>query len=184
MKQLVSILFLSLFCTVRMQAQQLAVGTDLMLDLLQTPNIGAEMVVGERATIGLNVFGNYKPWGKDMKMLGVQPEVRYWFGGRPMHKYFVGVGAIGASYDITWKGKIYDGTALGAGITFGYVFNITNRLNIDAHAGFGIISYKHKEYHQYDNYYDYTHGGVIETNATGNYLLPTRIGVSLTYILK
>lgn len=184
MKRLISTLMLTLLCTAKIQAQQLAIGTDVMLDLLQTPNIGTEMVTGERTTIGLNVFGNYKPWGQDMKMIGIQPELRYWFGGRPMHKHFVGVGAIGASYDIFWKGKFYDGTAYGAGLTFGYVYNITNRLNIDAHAGFGIIGYKHKEYYEYDNYNDFTQDGAIKTNATGYYLLPTRIGVSITYILK
>ena len=184
MKRFISILMLTLLCTSKMEAQQLAIGTDVMLDLFQTPNIGAEMVTGERTTFGLNVFGNYKPWGQDMKIIGVQPELRYWFGGRPMHKHFVGVGTIGASYDIFWKGKFYDGTAYGAGLTFGYVYNITNRLNIDAHAGFGIIGYKHKEYYQYDNYGDFTQGGAVKTNATGHYTLPTRIGISLTYILR
>ena len=184
MRKLISILAVIVFSSTKMQAQQLAVGTDVMLDLLQTPNIGAEMVAGERWTVGLNIFGNHKPWGQDMKMLGIQPEVRYFFSGRPMHKHFVGIGAIGASYDILLKGKYYDGTALGAGITFGYVFNITNRLNLDAHAGFGIIGYDHKEYYKYDNYGDFTQGGAVKTNATGHYTLPTRIGISLTYILR
>jgi len=115
----------------------------------------------------------------------VKPEYRYYFSGRPMYRQFVGIGGVGASYDITWKGKVYNGSALGLGITFGYVFPITHRLNIDCHAGFGAIYYKHKEYFEKDNYdLDYSVGGVQRTNAEGYTLLPTRIGVSVTYILK
>ena len=44
-----------------------------------------------------------------------------------MFKHFVGLGLIGGSYDITWKGKVYDGMALGMGMTFGYVKKITSK---------------------------------------------------------
>ncbi len=182
-KQL-TIFVLLLLCSTRMSAQQLAIGTDIALDALQTPNLSAEMVVGERSTISLSAFGNNDPWGKDISMLGVQPEFRYYLSGRPMHEIFVGVGGIGANYDITWKNKVYDGTAYGVGLTFGYVWNLTNRLNIDAHAGFGIIWYDHKEFFKNDNYADYTPNGSFEPNASGYYLLPTRIGISITYIFK
>ena len=75
--------------------------------------------------------------------------------------------------------------AFGIGATFGYVFNITHRLNIDCHAGFGAVVYRHKEYFVNDNYdLDYSIGGVERTNANGYALLPTRIGVSVSYILK
>lgn len=167
------------------KAQMLAVNNDVLMDVMMTPNIGFELVVGERTTVGASIFGNYKPWGKDIKMIGVQPEYRYFFSGRPMHKFFVGAGALLGSYDITWSGKFYDGVALGGGLTFGYVINISNRLNIDCHAGFGAIIYKHKEYFENDNYdIDFSINGMQRTNAKGYYLLPTRIGVSLSYILK
>lgn len=166
-------------------AQMIAAGTDVAQDLLMTPNLGVEMVVGERTTLGLSVFGNHKPWGRDMKMIGLQPEYRYYFSGRPMHSFFVGAGAVAASYDITWKGKVYDGEAAGAGLTFGYVINLSRRLNIDCHAGFGAIFYKQKEYFTGDTYdNDYIEDGRLLTNAHGYVLLPTRIGVSITYILK
>ncbi len=174
-----------LISAVNVRAQMLAVSTNVLMDAMMTPNIGAELVTGEHSTVGLHVFGNNKPWGMDMKMIGVQPEYRYFFSGRPMHREFVGVGGIGSVYDMTWGGKVYDGIALGGGITFGYVFSIGKRINIDCHAGFGMIIYKHKEYYVGDLYdLDYSVGGVERTNARGYYLLPTKIGVSLTYILK
>lgn len=167
------------------EAQMLSVNTDVLMDVLQTPSAGAELVVSERSTVGLNVFGNHSPWGKDMKIIGVQPEYRYYFSGRPMHKHFVGVGGVGVAYDISWKGKIYDGGAFGLGLTFGYVFNVTRRVCVDCHLGLGVIAYKHKEYFENDNYdADYVVDGVLWTNARGYCLLPTRIGVSVSYILR
>ena len=166
-------------------AQRLAVNTDMAMDLLMTPSLGVEMTVGERSTLGLNLLGNHKPWGQTMKMFGVQPEYRYYFSGRPMHSLFAGIGGVAAFYDITRKGKVYDGIAYGGGITFGYVFKLAHRVNIDCHAGFAVVGYNRKEYYVGDNYNtDYIVEGVNKTNAHGYYLMPSRIGVSVTYILK
>ena len=184
MKKILLILLAAMACR-NADAQMLAVNTDVAADLLMTPSIGAELVTGNSSTLGVNVLGNYKPWGKDIRLIAVQPEYRYFFSGRPMHREFVGIGGVGASYDITWKGKVYDGMALGVGLTFGYVFSITHRLNIDCHAGFGAIMYRHKEYYENDKYdTDYSVNGIERTNAKGYVLLPTRIGVSVSYILK
>lgn len=185
MKKKLLLIFLIVMGCRNADAQMLAVNTDVAADLLMTPSVGFELVTGERSTLGVNVLGNYKPWGKDIRFIGVQPEFRYFFSGRPMHREFVGIGGVGASYDITWKGKVYNGLALGLGLTFGYVFNLTHRLNIDCHAGFGAIMYRHKEYYENDKYdEDYSVGGTGRTNAKGYVLLPTRIGVSVSYILK
>lgn len=182
MKKLLLVILIT-FCGISAKAQMLAVNTDMLLDVMMTPNAGVEVVVGERTTLGGHIFGNYKPWGKDVKMVGVQPEYRYFFSGRPLHKFFVGAAGLIANYDITWKGKVYDGVSFGAGLTFGYVINLNNRWNIDCHAGFGAIAYKQKEYYEGDNRNEAT-GGLGYRNANGYYLLPTRIGVSLSYILK
>lgn len=165
-------------------AQRLAVNTDVAADLLMTPSIGAEMTVGERSTLQLNVLGNYKPWGQKMKMLAAQPEYRYYFSGRPMHSFFAGIGAVAGFYDITWKGKVYDGIAYGGGLTFGYVLNLTKRISVDFHAGCAVVGYNRKEYFEGDNYKDYIVDGINHTNSKGYYLMPSRIGVSFAYVLK
>jgi len=184
MKKLLLLFLLSL-ATSGLHAQMLALGTDVLMDGLQSPNIGAEVVTGEHSVTGLHAFGAYHPWGKEVKVMGVQPEYRYFFSGRPMFHYFVGLGALATSYDITWAGKVYDGNAVGLGLTFGYVLPLSKRLNLDFHAGFGAIYYRQKEYFEGDFYdEDYSINGIIRTNATGYTLLPTRIGISLSYILK
>ena len=167
------------------RAQKLAVNTDLAMDVLMTPSLGLEMTVGNWSTLSLNVLGNYHPYGKTMKIFAVQPEYRYYFSGRPMHSLFVGVGAIGTFYDVTYRGRVYDGVAYGGGITFGYVMKIAHRLNVDFHAGFAAIGFSRKEYHVGDNYdVDYTLDGVLKNNSKGYYLMPSRIGISVAYILK
>lgn len=167
------------------RAQLIAVGTDVVSDGLMLPNIGFELVTSNSSTLSLNVLGTKNPWGHDAEAFALQPEYRFFFSGRPMYHEFVGIGAIGTIYDVTIDDKVYDGYAAGVGLTFGYVFKLTQRINIDCHAGFGVIAYKRKEYFVGDHYdEDYSTGGVERPNAHGYYTLPTRIGVSLTYILK
>lgn len=184
MKKLLLAAIVAFSWTLGARAQMLAANVDGLWLATLTPNIGAELVIGGRSTLGLHGLFATKPLGKDVKIYAIQPEYRYFFSGRPMFREFIGVGAIGASYDITWAGKVYDGTAVGLGLTFGYVLPIKKRINIDFHAGFGIIRYKHKEYFVGDQYdVDYIFDGEQRANASGYYLLPTRIGVSVSYIL-
>ena len=71
------------------------------------PNIGCEFVVGERSSIDISAFGAVNIYGNKAKMIGLLPEYRYWFNGRPMTREFVGIAALGVSYDITWGDRIY-----------------------------------------------------------------------------
>lgn len=176
--------FLMLSAVFSARAQKLAVNTDVLMDACMIPSVGLEMTVGNWSTFGLNVLGCNKPYGKNIKLLAAQPEYRYYFSGRPMHSLFVGVGGVGAIYDASIKGKVYKGIAYGGGITFGYVMNVTKRLFIDFHAGVAAVGYNRKEYFAGDNYGDYVVGGLNRPNASGYYLMPQRIGISVAYILK
>ena len=184
MKKLLIIIFLSI-TLLPLHAQKVAISSNMLMDALMIPNVGAEVVVGERTVVGLHAFGCHRPWGQDVHMMGFQPEYRYFFSGRPMNSFFVGAGTMAVSYDITWSGKVYYGNAIGAGLIFGYVMPLSHRVNLDFYSGFGMIAYRHKEYFKGDFYdSDYTTAGYHRANALGYTLLPTRIGVSLTYILK
>lgn len=46
------------------------------------------------------------------------------------------------------------------------------------------VGYNRKEYFAGDNYGDYVVGGLNKPNASGYYLMPQRIGISVAYILK
>lgn len=164
-------------------AQMLSVNTDLAMDALATPSFGMELVVGNHTSISINGLGNYKPWGTNVQLLAVQPEIRYYLSRRPMYHHFVGVCALAASYDMKYDGIRHDGYGAGAGITFGYVLPLGSRWNIDFHAGFTTFFYEQREYTP-SEFVDKTLGVDVPLNAHGHYTFPARVGVSLTYIIN
>ena len=194
-----------LFCLgqPKVHAQQVAVKTNGLMWLAMMPNAGCEFVVGERSTVDLSAFGSMNIWGNKAKILGFQPEYRYWFNGRPMTREYVGVAALGTTYDITWGDKVYEGDAGGLGLTFGYVLNfgtkeskskkegkedflkkLGRRLNVEFYAGCGLIYFQQKQYFKGDHFDDYTGTGAVQANAKGYKILPMKLGVAVTWILK
>lgn len=165
------------------KAQTMAVNTDVLWDAAMSPNIGLEMTVADQSTLQVNAITSQKPYGKDVRFTAVQPEYRYYFSGRPMYKHFVGVCAFGATYKATIADKTYNGSGAGVGVTFGYVLPLAKRLNLDFHAGVGYAKYRQKEYLP-NQEHQTNAAGYEEANAKGSYIMPTRIGVSLSYILK
>lgn len=176
---LVCVVALWVFSTQYVSAQMVAVRSDVLKDLLMTPNIGLDFVIGDRHTIGAEVAFNTDPWGAQMKMTSVTPEYRYWFNGRPFTRQYVGAVAILTNYDLVWN-NIYSGDALGAGVSFGHVWTLNERCNIDLTASVGVIGYKQKFYYKNDYFADYGE----RTNAMGYLLLPIRLGVSVVYVLR
>lgn len=166
------------------KAQQVAVKTNGLMWAAMMPNVASEFVIGERSTVDLSLFGATSIYGNKAKILSIQPEYRYWFNGRPMTREFFGVAALGTTYDITWGDHIYQGDAFGAGVTMGYVMNLGRRWNVEFYGGFGAVVFKQKQYYINDNFEDITENQAAHTNATGYKLLPIKIGVAVTYILK
>lgn len=129
------------------------------------------------------LYHTYPNYREALKNYPIKTLHRYWFNGRPMTREFVGIAALGVSYDITWGDRIYQGDAAGAGITFGYALNLNRRLNVEFYGGFGAVYFKQKQYYKNDNIEDYT-DGTAQANANGYKLLPIKIGVSISYIFK
>lgn len=176
---------MGLISALNVQAQAISVNTDLSMLALQTYNIGAEMTIGNRSTLGLSLFTNNQPyWDKDTKMTGVQPEYRYYFGGRPMYHHFVGVSALAADYDMKWGSTRYDGFAAGAGLTFGYVLTLGKRWTIDAHAGLGMVMFHQKKTKDGVPEFETTSGTIAANGYTGYQVMPTKIGITLSYIIR
>lgn len=185
MKRIFLIVLITVSGVLGATAQNLAINTEVTSDACMAPNLGVELITGDRSSVSLNALYGKGMIGKQIDIKAIQPEYRYYFSGRPVYKWFVGVGAIGLLFDVKVKGKVYDGYGGGLGMTFGYVWNLTQRLSLDFHTGLGAIFYNRKEYFLNDNYdVDYTLDGAERANAHGYYLLPTRIGISVSYLLK
>lgn len=88
------------------QAQQVALKTNLLYDATATPNLGLEVQVGKRTTAqifyGLNswTYNNDQPahFHKMAKHWSLMPEVRWWTCS-PMNGFFWGVHAMGGQFN-------------------------------------------------------------------------------------
>jgi hypothetical protein len=165
-------------------AQQVAVKSNLLYDLTTTVNLGLEVGMAPKWSLDLPV--SYNPWefsgNKKMKHWLIQPELRYWFcetfGG-----HFAGVHGIVGAYNaggMKWLGMKdhrYQGTAYGAGVSYGYQWILGTRWSLEATVGIG---YAYLSYAQYPCEKCASKIG----DSTQSYFGPTKAGVSLIYILK
>lgn len=151
----------------RASAQKLAAEIDPLWLAMGVANAGAELAVGRCSTLGLSVTAFHHPWVNDEGQgVGLHPELRYYLSGRSMYHLFVGVSGLTGTYSLHFNDKHYVGSAAGLGLTFGYVLPINRRFNIDFHSGFGVIHTQDRE------------------RGHDNLTLPTKVGVTITYILQ
>lgn len=184
MKKIIYIAFM-LFASLSVHAQVLGVKTNALYDATTTLSLGAEIGLSKKMT--LDIMGAYNPWefsdSKRMKLWLVQPELRYWLC-KKFYGHFFGLHAHGGQYNISGinfsskrKNNNYQGDYYGGGISYGYQWILNNRWNIEATAGVGYAHFK------YDKYPCGKCGSVTKTDSK-NYFGPTKVGVSLIYIIK
>ncbi len=165
----------------RADAQQVALRSNALRTVLLTPDLGVDLVTGEHSSVSLSVFGNWKPYGIDSKLIAVQPQFRWWFNGRPLVREYVGVAALFTDYDISWGQLRCQGLAGGLGLTGGYVLPLGNRWGIEFSGGLGVVLFRQHRGSRYDNF-DYLDGGAY--TSRGYNILPMNVGVTFIYIIK
>lgn len=152
-----------------------------------TLNAGVEMEVGRKATV--QVFGSLNPWtysdGKRLRHWSAMPELRLW-KCQTFNGHFIGVHLLGGEYNVrnidlpfgllpkTEKGRHYEGWFIGAGLTYGYQWLISSRLNIEASVGLGYAYSPFKLYGRCDRVLNKDHR---------NYVGPTKLAISIVYFL-
>lgn len=174
---------LILFST-KASAQQIGVKTNALMWTALTPNVGCEVVVGQRSSLDLSIFGHYDPYGLESRLFALQPEYRYWFSGRPMTREFVGVSAMVADYYMIIKNHVYDGSAGSLGLIGGYAFSLSRSWRLELCGGVAILGFRQKQYYRHDNYDDYFIEMESPLNSWGYKLFPAKLGVTFTYIIK
>lgn len=167
----------------RAGAQQVAIKSNALRTVLLTPDLGVEVVTGEHSSVSFDVFGNWKPYGVDSKLIAFQPQFKWWFNGRPLVREYVGVAALFSVYDIRWKELTYNGTAGGVGLTGGYALPLGERWCAEFSGGLGLVWFGQKRRSVYDNYSDLS-GSPDACNSRGYKLLPMNVGVTFVYIIK
>ncbi len=192
MKKLIIGVFLAIcWCSGTAYAQDIAVKTNLLYWATTTPNLGAEFGLGDRTSI--EITGGYNPWTLDkdsntkIKHWKVQPEFRYWLCER-FNGHFFGVHAGYTFYNIagvrilpygdaSTKDHRFQGWGVGGGLSYGYSWIIGKNWNLEATLGLGYI------YSCYDKYECRTCGRFRGTEDN-HYIGPTKLGISLIYIIK
>ena len=174
---------LILFST-KASAQQVALKTNALMWTTLTPNLGCEIMLGDKYSLDLSAFGHHKPYGVGSKLFAVQPELRYWFSGRPLVREFVGVTTMVARYDIDISNQIYDGYAAAAGLVGGYAFLLGQKWRFELCAGISLLFFSQRQHYRDDNYDDYFIEQLPAANSWGYKLFPAKLGVTFTYIIK
>ena len=165
------------------------VKTNLLYDATTTFNLGIEVALSRKWTLDIPV--NYNPWtfshGKKIKHVLVQPEGRYWLCER-FNGHFFGVHAHYALYNAGgidlpfnmfpgFKESRYEGYLVGAGLSYGYQWMLGHHWNLEATIGVGYA------YLNYDKYRCGNCGDFIR-KGNDNYFGPTKIGLSIIYLIK
>lgn len=198
MKKFFFLMFL--FCSVGAFSQKVAIKNNLVYDAFLTPNLSLEVALADQWTldtqVGMNFFfyttdptsSRYKT--KKFSHWLIQPEARYWFD-RTFKGWFVGAHAHGGQMNLGGKNvpfildkggydmkqHRYEGYFLGAGVSGGYQWTLSDRFHVEASIGLG-YAYTH-----YDRYRCTACGDKLG-KGSAHYLGPTRAALSVIYILK
>lgn len=175
-KSILAVMF-TLATSIGASSQHIALKTNLAHWGTASPNLSAEFVFNENISLDFGVTAN--PFDFDRfktRFYLIQPEVRYWFG-RPMAQHFVGINGSMAQYDLRHHSTNYYGDAFMCGISYGYVFVLSRHWNLEANIGIGWIHTRYKKWTSPD--------GIPEVpNHKKDLIAPTRIGITLSYIIK
>ena len=167
----------------------LAIKSNLLYWATASPNLAVEFGIARKWT--LNILAGLNPWDLNSDKGGirhglVQPEIRYWFCNR-FERHFVGLHGLYGRYEIAnidlspigndLTGKRYKGWGAGGGISYGYHLPMGKRWGWEFTVGMGYL------YLDYDKYSCDTCDKHLGTKAK-HYFGPTKVGVSLLYMIK
>ena len=155
--------------------------TNLAFDAIGALNLAYEVQVHKRMTLDIPV--TWSLWDAQrehaLRIVALQPELRWWMGDEPGRGHFFGLHAHAAWYNAKWEDNRYqdEGRPLvGAGLSYGYKLPLGEHWGAEFNIGFGYANTK------YNTYYNIENGAWINTRIR-HYWGPTRVGLSLVYRL-
>lgn len=165
----------------------ISIKTNLLYDATGTINIGGELALSDRLSFELPL--SYNPWtfssNRKWKHMLVQPELRLWtketftghFFGIHAHYAYYNISRLPSPpFSVNMNENRYQGWLAGAGITYGYRWNMGSRWSVEGSLGLGYA------YLDYDKYPCITCAEKTKSD-TRNYLGPTKAGASLIYTI-
>ena len=183
------VVMIMLVGTQRVSAQRIALKTNALYWATTTPNIGAELKVAPRWTLGLTAGYNPFTFSENAKLKHVliEPEARYWLCST-YAGHFVGVNALYSHYN---AGNIdvpfgifpelddhrFQGDIGAVGVLYGYSWMLGRRWSLEAAIGIG-VGVTH-----YKKYMCEVCGSQVD-ERTRWLFMPTKLAVSVVYYIK
>ncbi|MDR2534136.1 MAG: DUF3575 domain-containing protein [Tannerellaceae bacterium] len=170
-------------------AQQIAVKTNALYWATATPDLGAEFAITPRSTISLD--GAWNPWNpkgndidaKRLKHYRLEGEYRIW-PWESFNGHFFGLHGFYAAYDFSGRTvpflfdneHQYKGDSYGLGVSYGFHLMLSPAWGIEAFVGAGVarLSFNKNPCLQCTP---------LPEHISETYVGPTKIGISLIYII-
>lgn len=178
-----------LFFSIRLNAQTVAVKTDLLNWMTLSMNVEPEVRVGSKSTMALGL--SYNPWSfsknTKWKHFRVQPEYRYWIC-RPFGGHFLGLHASYTRFNVSHVNLPFgmllllndqrvQGNEWAVGLGYGYHWILSPHWSVEAEVGLG---YSHAGFDRYEYHVCGSRLGKEYTNR----FMPTKLSLSLIYVIR
>ena len=180
--KIIFIIILLIATKTSLNAQRIALTTNLVEDALITPNIGVDIVVADNQSITFDA--SCAPYKLSQqfynKCMTFRAGYKYWFN-QALYAHYIGVDAVANSSDVKMGklGSRDEYIALGVG--YGYSFIIGKKLNLVPSIGVGLAF--GQSYDGHDHMIE-PGKGVQAVTTRGVKPVVTRLGLTLQYVLK
>lgn len=173
-------LLLFLFFPEHAKAQSYSVRTNIIGLGTGNLNLEGSMVFSKRWSGHLPVqYNPFKLW-KDAKLknITVAPGIRYWTRESYGDGYFFGLHGVFSLFNaggLFGHRYRYEGTAMGGGLSFGWVRPLSKRWNMEFELGAGVVWTDWERF-------ECGHCGKRVSEGNGVHVVPTRTAINLVYL--
>ena len=157
----------------------LVLKTNLLYDVLLTPSVEAEYRFSPRWSVHADfsmAWWSNKDKHKYYQLMQFSPEARFWLNSKQMWRgHYIGAFVGAGHYDFSAGEEGYQGDFMMAGLSYGYMFPISQRFSLEAGFGIGYMNTEYEEYLPIDDHYVYQ-----QKSRTG-YIGPLKAKLSLVW---
>ena len=180
--KIIFIIILLIATKTSLNAQRIALTTNLLEDAILTPNIGVDIVVADNQSITFDASCAPSKLSQQFynKCMTFRAGYKYWFN-QAFYAHYIGVDAVANSSDFKMGNIGSRDEYIALGVGYGYSFILGKRLNLVPSVGVGLAF--GQTYDGYDHMVKPGQG--VEAVAT-RVVKPvvTRLGLTLQYVLK
>lgn len=153
--------------------------TNLLYDVVLAPSLEVEYSFTPSWSVNLEyemAWWKSKSKNKVYQVAAVSPEVRWWFRSpSPFRGHYLGAFPGFTWYDLENGGTGHRGHAWFAGVSYGFMFPVSDKLSFDAELGVGYMRLNYKDYEPLDGHH------VYQRAKTAGYFGPLKVKFALVW---